>query len=155
MLRRLVSWVNSTDTRQATGAALGAAITYDGVTYTTDTAEYRLAKFKNQFEDYFYKDSLLAYYLFTEVFLMTDSRAKNLFLGTDDGYHWMCYPYDGDTALGIDNLGRLKFGYELEDTDQVNGNNVYNGAPSTLWLNVKACFRVSLQKWLVRWLLLA
>ena len=144
LLRRLVSWVNSTDTRQATGAALGAAITYDGVTYTTDTAEYRLAKFKNQFEDYFYKNSLLAYYLFTEVFLMTDSRAKNLFLGTDDGYHWMCYPYDGDTALGIDNLGRLKFGYELEDTDQVNGNNVYNGAPSTLWLNIKACFQSEL-----------
>lgn len=144
LLRRLVSWVNSTDTRQATGGSLGTAITYGGVTYTSDTAEYRLAKFKSQFEDYFYKDSVLAYYLFTELFLMTDSRAKNLFLGTDDGYHWMCYPYDGDTALGIDNLGRLKFGYELEDTDQINGNNVYNGAPSTLWLNVKACFQSEL-----------
>ena len=144
LLRRLVSWVNSTDTRQATGNALGAAVIYDGKRYENDTQEYRLAKFKSQFEDYFYKDSILAYYLFTEVFLLADSRAKNLFLGTDDGYHWMCYPYDGDTALGIDNLGRLKFGYELEDTDQVNGSNVYNGAPSTLWLNVKACFQKEL-----------
>lgn len=143
-LKRMVSWVNSTDTRQVTNLSLSKAVKYDGKTYTTDSADYRLAKFKNEIEDYFYLDSILAYYLFTEIFLMTDSRAKNLFLGTDDGYHWMCYPYDGDTALGIDNLGRLKFGYELEDTDQVNGNNVFNGAPSTLWLNVKACFQSQL-----------
>lgn len=144
LLKRLVSWVNSTDTRQATGDALAAAVTIDGTVYSNDTEAYRLAKFKSQIEDYFYLDSILAYYLYTEIFLMTDSRAKNLFLGTDDGYHWMCYPYDADTALGIDNLGRLKFGYELEDTDQVDGNNVYNGAPSTLWLNVKACFQSEL-----------
>ena len=43
----------------------------------------------------------LFYYLFTEVFLMIDSRAKNMFLTTFDGTHWFPIPYDMDTAAGI------------------------------------------------------
>ena len=71
---------------------------------------------------------------------MVDSRAKNQFLTTYDGEHWMFIPYDGDTALGIDNVGKLKFGYWLEDTDKVNGQDVYNGQQSVLWNNVRKVF---------------
>lgn len=139
-LQRVVSWVASTDTTAATDESLGRTVTYEGVGYTNDTAEYRLAKFKAEFEDYFVKDNVLYYYLFTDLFLMVDSRAKNQFLTTWDGVHWLFLPYDGDTALGINNIGALKFDYYLEDTDTVGGNDVYNGQQSVLWKNVRACF---------------
>lgn len=139
-LKRVVSWVVSTDTSAATNEALNESVTYGDVTYTVDSAEYRLAKFKYEFEDYFIKTPTLYYYLFTDLFLMVDSRAKNQFITTFDGIHWLFLPYDGDTALGTDNIGALKFGYWLEDTDKVNGTDVYNGQKSVLWINVKKCF---------------
>jgi hypothetical protein len=49
------------------------------VTYTNDTAAYRLAKFRAEIGNYVEMDSMLFYYLFTELFLMVDSRAKNMF----------------------------------------------------------------------------
>lgn len=69
--------------------------------YSVDSANYRLAKFKEEFENYFILDAMTFYYLFTEVFLMIDSRAKNMFLTTFDGTHWFPIPYDMDTAAGI------------------------------------------------------
>lgn len=92
-LQEFIAWVKSTDTTQATNAALaetadfGETITTEvngqlvtsPVTYTHDTAAYRLAKFRAQLHDYVEVDSALFYYLFTEVFLMIDSRAKNSF----------------------------------------------------------------------------
>lgn len=60
----------------------------------------RLQKFKDEFEDYFEKDAMIFYYLFTEVFLLADNRAKNMFLTTFDGEHWFPIPYDMDTAIG-------------------------------------------------------
>ena len=49
-------------------------------------------------------------------------------------------PYDMDTAIGINNEGALVFGYNLEDTDQVDGADVYNGQNSVLWCNLRDCF---------------
>ena len=49
-------------------------------------------------------------------------------------------PYDMDTAIGINNEGALVFGYNLEDTDQVGGADVYNGQNSVLWCNLRDCF---------------
>lgn len=140
-LKRVVGWVASTYREAATGNALTQSVTYDGTTYTHDTAAYRLAKFKAEFEDYFVKDNVLWYYCYTDLFLMVDSRAKNQFLTTYDGTHWLFLPYDGDTALGINNLGALKFGYWLEDTDTVGGADVYNGQRSVLWNNVRDAFK--------------
>ena len=100
-LSRVVSWVASTRRDTATEELLDEPVIINGQTYTNDTAEYRLAKFKDEFEDYFEKDSALFYYLFTEVFLMVDSRAKNMFLTTFDGEHWCFLPYDMDTAIGM------------------------------------------------------
>ena len=48
-------------------------------TYTNDTAAYRKARFRAELSDYVELDSALFYYLFTELFLMVDSRAKNMF----------------------------------------------------------------------------
>lgn len=145
-LKRVVSWVVSTDTNQATNKNLASPVTFDDVVYNKDTVEFRLAKFKNEFENYFIKSNVLYYYFYTELFLMVDSRAKNQFLTTYDGTHWMFLIYDGDTALGIDNVGKLKFGYWLEDTDQVNGQDVYNGQQSVLWNNVRRVFADDITK---------
>ena len=145
-LKRVVSWVVSTDTNQATNKNLALPVTFDDVVYNKDTVEFRLAKFKNEFENYFIKSNVLYYYFYTELFLMVDSRAKNQFLTTYDGTHWMFLIYDGDTALGIDNVGKLKFGYWLEDTDQVNGQDVYNGQQSVLWNNVRRVFADDITK---------
>ena len=49
-------------------------------------------------------------------------------------------PYDMDTALGINNEGSLTFDYGLEDVDQVNGADVFNGQQSVLWNNIREAF---------------
>ena len=82
-LREFAEWLATTDRDKATNEALDEPVTYgtgdDAVTYTTDSAEYRLAKFKDEAGNYMELDSALFYYLFTELFLMVDSRAKNAF----------------------------------------------------------------------------
>lgn len=78
-LSQLSTWIASTDQDAATGQTLSAPVTYADVTYTTDTAEYRLAKFKAELSEYIELESACFYYLFTELFLMVDSRAKNMF----------------------------------------------------------------------------
>lgn len=72
---------------------------------------------------------------------MVDNRAKNVFLTTFDGQHWFSVPYDFDTAIGINNEGGLTFEYNLEDIDQVNGEDVFNGQSSALWRNVRDAFK--------------
>lgn len=78
-LKTFASFVKSTDRDQATDADLASSVTYDGVTYTKDSKEYRLAKFKNEIGNYVELQSAEFYYLFTDLFLMVDSRAKNAF----------------------------------------------------------------------------
>lgn len=123
--KRLTDWVVSTDR---------------SVVSSEEEKVARLQKFKNEFEDYFIKDAMLFYYLFTELFLMVDSRAKNFFATTFDGIHWFGMPYDFDTAVGINNEGKLAFDYDLEDTDLVNGSLVFNGQESVLWNNIRDAF---------------
>lgn len=105
--KRMTDWVVSTNRALATGASLGESKILPhwntGVVtvFTDDTVDYRLSKFKAEFTDYFIKDAMIFYYLFTEVFILADNRAKNLFLTTFDGEHWFPIPYDMDTAIGI------------------------------------------------------
>lgn len=139
-LSTLASWIVSTDQSTATNEALSVSVTYDGMTYDKDTAAYRLAKFKNEAADHFEMNDLLFYYLFTELFLMVDSRAKNAFPTFFNGHKWIWFPYDMDTAIGINNEGALVFDYSLEDIDKVEGANVFNGQESVLWVNVRAAF---------------
>ena len=78
-LQDFAEWIVSTDTERATGNALLNPVVYEDVTYHSDTPAYRLAKFRAEAGDYMEMDSAIFYYLFTELFLMVDSRAKNMF----------------------------------------------------------------------------
>lgn len=148
-LQELQSFVYSTYRANATGDDLTESVTYDGTTYTKDTAEYRLAKFRAEFGRYAEINSFIFYYIFTELFLMVDSRAKNLFIGfsgsdttglTAIDRKAVAEPYDMDTAIGTNNEGSLVFGYSLEDTDHVAGADVFNGQESVLWCNLRDAF---------------
>lgn len=76
---------------------------------------------------------------------MIDSRAKNMFMTTFDGIHWLPIPYDFDTAAGTNNEGKLVFDYNLEDTDLVDGAQVFNGQTSALWCNIRDAYAAELQ----------
>ena len=78
-LREFAEWIVETDMETATGVELEEPVTIGDATYTHDTSEYRLAKFKAEAGDYMELQSAMFYYLFTELFLMVDSRAKNMF----------------------------------------------------------------------------
>lgn len=150
-IQELEIFVVSTDRTKATGNSLDTSVTYGDVTYTNDTAEYRLAKFREEFPTYAELDSFLFYYIFTELFLMVDSRAKNLFIGfsgsdvTTPGRiatrKAVAEPYDMDTALGTNNEGSLVFSYNLEDVDHTAGGaDVFNGQTSVLWNNIRDAY---------------
>ena len=151
ILQEFVSFVVSTDRNQASGDPLSESVTYDGVEYTADTQAYRLAKFRAEFPTYAELDTFIFYYIFTELFLMVDSRAKNLFIGFNGSAvtaenriatrKATAQPYDMDTAIGTNNEGSLVFGYSLEDTDHtLGGSNIFNGQDSVLWNNVRDAF---------------
>lgn len=78
-LKKFSDWIVTTDTSAATNQSLSNPVTYDNIKYEIDSKEYRLAKFKAELGEYVELDSALFYYLFTELFLMVDSRAKNMF----------------------------------------------------------------------------
>lgn len=146
------NWVVSTWQGGATGSALSETYTgVNGTNYTNDTAEYRLAKFKKEFTNYFNLDFCLIYYVYTFVMLMVDQRAKNMFLTTWDKVHWEPWLYDNDTCLGINNEGKLVFSPFLEDDDQLDGANVYNGATSALWVNFRESFPDEIQELYASW----
>lgn len=141
-LAALAAWLVTTDQSAATGNALATSYTdVDGTVHTVDNAAYRLAKFKTELSDHMEVNSAIFYYLFTELFLMVDSRAKNAFpsiLGSDK---WCWLPYDFDTAIGINNEGALVFDYSLEDTDHLSGgDDIFNGQQSVMWINLRMAF---------------
>lgn len=175
-LQELQSFIYSTYRAGATGNTLANPVTYPStkteivevvdpetgaisyeektykvdVTYTTDTADYRLAKFRAEFGNYAEVDSFIFYYIFTELFLMVDSRAKNLFIGFSGSdttglkaidRKAVAEPYDMDTAIGTNNEGALVFGYSYEDTDHLEGGaEIFNGQTSVLWCNIRDAF---------------
>lgn len=141
-LKALSTWLVSTNTEAATNQELPSAVIYDGVEYTTDSAEYRLAKFKSELPDHADVDAIIFYYLFTEIFLCIDQREKNAFPTLfSDSNRWMILFYDADSSLGIDNKGKLAFDPYLEDIDYTAGGDpVYNGQGSVLFVNLRKAF---------------
>lgn len=142
-LKAFAEWLVSTDSNAATDTALGTTVTYDGIAYTTDSKEYRLAKFRAELDDHANVDAMVFYYVITELFLCIDQREKNAFptLWKDDPNQWMMLFYDADSSLGIDNKGNLAFDYYLEDIDYTEaGDPVFNGQASVLWVNLRKCF---------------
>ena len=141
-LAAFAAWVVSTNTEAATNAPLRAAVTIDDVEYTTDSAEYRLAKFKAELPDHASVENLVFYYVFTELFLCIDQREKNAFPTLfEDMDRWIMLFYDADSSLGIDNKGNLAFDYYLEDIDYTEaGDPIFNGQGSVLWVNLRDAF---------------
>ena len=107
---------------------------------TEEQKAARLAKFRSEAPDWFEMDAMIFYYIFTEVFLMVDSRAKNMFPTKMPETKWFILLYDADTSIGINNEGQLVFDYDLEDIDKVGGANVFNGQDSVLWNNLRDAF---------------
>ncbi len=128
-------------------------------------------EFVAHIEDHCVLDSLLYYYLFTERYLMVDNRAKNCFIhrgkvyisdaeatamgekaknyvidnaksAINEGYRWdLCFAYDMDTSLGIDNTGKLVLTYGLEDIDKdASGAYVYRAAESNFFCRIRDLF---------------
>lgn len=169
-LAPMVKWVRSTCRDEATNESLGAdgitlpylvTIDEDGVyhvskastNYQYDTPEYRLAKFRSEVEEessYFAPEHLQFFWLFTEFFAMIDNREKNTFPTRYLDGKWYVLPYDFDTALGINNVGALTFGFSVEDVDTEMAWNEekqryeevykFNGGDSVLWCNVRDAY---------------
>lgn len=141
-LKSFAEWLVTTDLTQVTGADLAKAVIINGVEYTQDTEEYRLAKFTAELHDWMDVAATVFYYVFTEIFLCIDQREKNAFPTL---YAllllWIILFYDADSSLGINNKGALAFAYFLEDIDFTeSGDPVYNGQNSVLWVNLRKCF---------------
>ena len=155
--KRMYRWVYSTCQDNATGEMLdieGGYVDVDGVPHTHDTKEYRLAKFKTEFEDHFDMDFSLVYYIYTFFMLMCDQRAKNQFLTSWDGEIWAPWLYDNDTCLGINNEGYLRYDYYHEDlgqNDAVGQTHVFNGYDSVLWNNFSVAFADKIQQTYSSW----
>lgn len=105
--------------------------------FDKDTDDYRLAKFKNEFTNYFDLEYCKFYYTLTLSLLMMDSRAKNMMLASWDQNIWYPIFYDMDTMLGVNNTGFNKFSFDTEDRVE---DKVFNGYDSVLWNNFKICF---------------
>lgn len=167
-LQTFISWVYSTDRQGATNNTFSSpkylsyktytinpngglnATSHDNEKFLKDTPQYRIAKFRADCEKYVELDSALFYYIFTELFLMVDSRAKNMFPsfnGSESPIEnirrkVVFMPYDMDTALGTNNEGQLIYGYDLEDKDTINNGQqgVFNGYKSVFWNNLRDCY---------------
>ena len=162
-LERLFQWLDSTDPSKATLETFAepvgpwsvdrtsndATITYtEGSTgditavFTADTAEYRLQKFKKEFDEHLDKDYCTIYFIMTELLLCYDSRGKNMMMATFGphrlGGEYIWYPifYDIDTQLGLNNVGALLWDYN-EDASE---NQTYSTSTSVLWTNFKEMF---------------
>jgi len=79
MMKELWSFVVSCDPTKATNEELPEVVTYDDVTYSIDSEDYRVAKFRAEAANYFEMQSVLFYKIFTDVELLMDNRAKNMF----------------------------------------------------------------------------
>lgn len=126
---------------------LVSPVTYAGVTYSKDTKEYRLAKFKAEFADHFSLEYALVYWIMTEVFLCYDSRGKNCMMSSwgpqKDGGEYIWYPifYDIDTQLGINNTGIPSYDYSVNAS--IDG--CFSTSDSVLWNNLYSCFFANLK----------
>lgn len=149
----LAQWLYWLDTEPTPGAEndFGAELeepkTWDGVTYTHDTKEYRLAKFKAEFEDHFDLEYTLVYFIITELLVLYDSRGKNMMLATwgpqKEGGNYIWYPifYDVDTQLGIDNSGVPMWEYDVNPSDD----RLFSTPGSVLWNNFYAKFATQIK----------
>ena len=116
-------------------------------------------EFKAHLGDYCVLDSVMYYYLFTLRYTMTDNHAKNSFwhygksndLDSDGNpirKFDLCFDYDNDTALGIDNYGRMTYRYGYEEIDYVDGTQdwVWNAPQHVFFLRLRELFDAELSE---------
>lgn len=115
-------------------------------------------QFHDELGDWVVLDSILYYYLFTLRYTMTDNHAKNCFwhYGKSNDKDaegnairkWdLCFDYDNDTALGIDNLGRMTYRYGYEEIDFVDGTEnewVWNAPQHVFFQRIRENFKTEL-----------
>lgn len=122
----------------------GLTLTKNGVqvTYTHDTAAYRLDKFRNEFDKHLDKEYCLVYFVLTELLLCYDSRGKNMMLSSygprEAGGDYIWYPmfYDIDTQLGLNNSGAYLWDYDADVTED----GLFSTPSSVLWVNLYHIF---------------
>lgn len=76
-------------------------VKYYLTTFTRDTENYRLAKFRNEFEKHLDKEYCLVYFILTELLLCYDSRGKNMMLASFGPREWI---YEVATDVTADNV---------------------------------------------------
>lgn len=69
-------------------------------------------------------------------------HASNFIIDNDaaainNGYRFEMWDYDNDTALGINNNGKMVFDAGLEDVDKLKASWVYNEATNVLWRRIR------------------
>lgn len=123
--------------------------------------------FKADFANYFNVPAMLFFYVFTELFLMVDNRAKNMFLtryqvrsgkrpkasgysanintlapDNNNYFGWFTFPYDFDTAIGTNNQGKNVYDYHWEslDVNGPDGSAIFGGQHSKLWVAFRQLF---------------
>lgn len=114
-------------------------------------------EFKARLGDYCVLNSVMYYYLFTLRYTMTDNHSKNSFwhygkTGEVDSEgnpirKWdLNFDYDNDTALGIDNYGRMSYRYGYEEIDYVDGTKdwVWNAPQHVFFLRLRELFDAEL-----------
>lgn len=139
--RIMHDWVTSTWQDGATNELLEEEyVGVDGAIYSNDTAEYRLAKFKKEFEEHFNLDFCLIYYGFVTLILAMDNLVKNCFFTTWDGVIWEPWLYDLDSCLSLNNEGQEMYDYYHVYGDYLDGYPVYNGSSSAFWSNFTEVF---------------
>ena len=115
---------------------------------SNNLASFKSSKFVNEIDQYFDKDFILTYYLWTDYFLSVDQRAKNMMLRTWDGLKWYITYYDGDTQLGKRNDCFLVYLYTTDrDTyDAEASKYAFEGRESWLWNLVLANLQDDLKR---------
>lgn len=98
------------------------------------------SKFKNEVTQYFDKNFMLCWWLFTDYHLNVDQRVKNMIITTWDALIWYFLYYDGDTQIGDRNDSMLAYLYDVmrETWDAEKNKYAFEGHDSWLWCLVLA-----------------
>jgi hypothetical protein len=120
---------------------------YEFVVTSTDE------EFKEHLGDWCVLNSVMYYYLFVLRYTLTDNFSKNSFwhYGKSNDLDsegnpirkWdLCFDYDNDTCLGIDNYGRMTYRYGYEEIDYVDGTKdwVWNAPNHVFFLRLRKLF---------------
>jgi hypothetical protein len=108
-LEDVCKWLYNLNTNPVPGAPndftgkLAESVIIDNKEYTDDNEQYRLAKFKSEFNEHFDLHYCLIYFIMTELLICYDSRGKNMMFASwgpqKVGGNYIWYPifYDVDT----------------------------------------------------------